>query len=689
MRRSRCYRKLLTGISLLCLLLLSGACGGPDQTAPPPLTSPAAVATTAPAQPVTSQSATAPLTPSRTAIPATATATPEPTLTISPGPSPDPHRPLQTVWRTGEGQDRLRGITGLATDSQNNLYLLDSWRKIVRKYDPTGHLLYELSNGPAAPFGSPAILATDRQDFLYVLGGEVVNKFDRTGKFLMNFPLNQPGSGSFSGPSGLAVDEQGLIYVLDKVGQVYKYDSGGHYLTTWGNPPGQHNPALNTAPGKLASPVGLAADRQGHLYVGDFENQRVQKFDLKGKFLLAFGTAGSGDGQFGRYSGSNGLAVDQAGNIFVADSANQRVQKFDPAGHFLGLQGSGPGNADGQFRQPLAVAVDRQGNLFVADTGNERVQKFSPGGQLLGKIGRQDLGEGQLRYPSTLAVDGQGNLYAGDSTTRYIQQFDRTGRFIKQWLVESRLPLNTNSDTTFQIGADPTGILYVADRVDNLIKKYDHSGQLLLSWGGTGQNEGQFKRPSSPFVDWQGNLYVADSGNARIQKFDNQGEFLWQLHLPDDLPPYTPGSSGKAIPTAVTVDRQDNLYVTSLSCSCLKKYAKTGRLLLEWGQPPQGRNGMDGQFTGPDGLALDGAGNVYVMDMQNFHCTDCRVQKFDSTGHLLGVWNSLFEPSPMTPPPVPGNGQFAVISAMTVDQAGNIYLAEPSYGRVQKLRQPG
>jgi tripartite motif-containing protein 71 len=372
----------------------------------------------------------------------------------------------------------------------------------------------------------------------------------------------------------------------------------------------------------------------------------------------------------------------------VTDIANQRVQKFDSKGHFLAVIGSGPGNGDGQFKLPLAVAVDRAGNLYVADTGNERVQKFSPGGQLLYKIGRQNLGEGQLNNPSGLAVDGQANVYVGDSATRYIQQFDRDGHFIKQWLVESKFPLDPDSDTTFQIGADPTGLIYVADRADNLIKKYDNSGQLVLSWGGTGQKEGQFNRPSSPFVDSQGNIYIADTGNARIQEFDNQGKFLWQLNLPDDIP-YTPGSNGRAIPTAVVVDRQDNLYITSLSCSCLKKYARIGRLLLEWGQPPQGQNGMDGQFTGPDGLALDGAGKVYVMDMQNFHCTNCRVQKFDSGGHLLKAWNSLFEPSPMTPPPVPANGQFAVISAMTVDQAGNIYLAEPGYGRIQKLHQAG
>jgi tripartite motif-containing protein 71 len=704
MRRSRFYRKLVTGLIMLCLLPVVAACGGEQVQSSPsmitiatPVKTPTAIATTAPALPENSQTAsvettaqypTAPVASLPTAIPATPTASPEPTLTTNPGPLPDPRTNLTTVWRTDKSQDRLRSLTGLATDSRNNLYLSDSWRKIVRKYDATGRFLYELTDGPQAPFGSPDILATDRQDFLYVLGGEVVNKFDSTGKFIMNFRVQPPGPGPFSGPSGLAVDEQGRIYVLDEVGRVYQYDSAGHYLATWGNLPGQPNPELNNAPGKLGRPVGLAADWQGHLYIGDFDNHRVQKFDLKGKFLLSFGTAGSGNGQFGRYNGSNGLTVDQAGNIYVTDIANQRVQKFDSKGHFLAVIGSGPGHGDGQFKLPLAVAVDRAGNLYVADTGNERVQKFSPGGQLLYKIGRQNLGEGQLNNPSGLAVDGQANVYVGDSATRYIQQFDRDGHFIKQWLVESKFPLDPDSDTTFQIGADPTGLIYVADRADNLIKKYDNSGQLVLSWGGTGQKEGQFNRPSSPFVDSQGNIYIADTGNARIQEFDNQGKFLWQLNLPDDIP-YTPGSNGRAIPTAVVVDRQDNLYITSLSCSCLKKYARIGRLLLEWGQPPQGQNGMDGQFTGPDGLALDGAGKVYVMDMQNFHCTNCRVQKFDSGGHLLKAWNSLFEPSPMTPPPVPANGQFAVISAMTVDQAGNIYLAEPGYGRIQKLHQAG
>lgn len=72
-----------------------------------------------------------------------------------------------------------------------------------------------------------------------------------------------------------------------------------------------------------------------------------------------------------------GLAVDRSGNVYVADFYNHRIQKFDPAGNFLtsfGVRGRGPG----EFTYAISVAVADDGTVFAVDHGNHRVQKWRP-----------------------------------------------------------------------------------------------------------------------------------------------------------------------------------------------------------------------------------------------------------------------------------------------------------------------
>ncbi|PYN82856.1 MAG: hypothetical protein DMD97_00165, partial [Candidatus Rokuibacteriota bacterium] len=105
---------------------------------------------------------------------------------------------------------------------------------------------------------------------------------------------------------------------------------------------------------------------------------RVQKFDASGTFLAAWGSSGSGNGQFGY---PLGVATDASGNVYVADPYNFRIEKFDASGTFLTAWGS-QGSGDGQFALPLSgfpwgVATDASGNVYVADKYNHRIQKFA------------------------------------------------------------------------------------------------------------------------------------------------------------------------------------------------------------------------------------------------------------------------------------------------------------------------
>jgi DNA-binding beta-propeller fold protein YncE len=77
-----------------------------------------------------------------------------------------------------------------------------------------------------------------------------------------------------------------------------------------------------------------------------------------------------------------GVALDSNGDVYVSDWRNDRVQKFDPSGRYLAQWGSS-GDGEGQFKRPSGLAVDPDGNIYVCDWGNERVQVLSPSGQVL------------------------------------------------------------------------------------------------------------------------------------------------------------------------------------------------------------------------------------------------------------------------------------------------------------------
>ncbi|MEK7353203.1 MAG: hypothetical protein AABZ77_01690, partial [Chloroflexota bacterium] len=97
------------------------------------------------------------------------------------------------------------------------------------------------------------------------------------------------------------------------------------------------------------------------------------------RFLRQWGSSGSGNGQF---NSPLGVAVDSAGNVYVADSGNHRIQKFTSSGQFITKWGAS-GSLDGQFNSPNGVAVDSAGNVYVADTFNNRIQKFLGSGQFV------------------------------------------------------------------------------------------------------------------------------------------------------------------------------------------------------------------------------------------------------------------------------------------------------------------
>lgn len=283
--------------------------------------------------------------------------------------------------------------------------------------------------------------------------------------------------GEFISPLyGMTMDRQGSLFVVDNGNnRIQKFDRNGNFILLWGN--------FGSANGNFNNPTGLACDAQGNVYVADTNNHRIQKFDGKlGHYMMKFGSRGNGEGQF---NAPWGIAVDRVrGYVYIVDSANFRIQKFDETGEFI-MQWGSFGNADGQFYFARGIAVDQtDGTVYVVDMGNHRVQKFDTSSNVL---------------PQLLTKWG-GGIGPGHASSAQAQE---PGQFRSPW----------------GITVDESGDVLISDTGNQRIQKFDRDGNFITQWGGFGTGSGQFNFPYGLSVDSRGHVYVVDSGNMRVQEF--------------------------------------------------------------------------------------------------------------------------------------------------------------------------
>jgi serine/threonine-protein kinase len=193
-------------------------------------------------------------------------------------------------------------------------------------------------------------------------------------------------SAEFRFPNGIAEDANGVLYVTDQGNSVIRSISGGTVSLFTGNPtsPGFANGTGGAA--QFNHPAGIAIDNQGNLYVADSYNNRIRKITPQGVVSTYAGTGAPGfaDGDPGSatFNGPNGIAVDNSGNVYVADYNNNAIRLITINGSVITLTGTGtPGFNDGlpdvaQFNGPTGVAVDAKGVIYVADRNNHCIRKL-------------------------------------------------------------------------------------------------------------------------------------------------------------------------------------------------------------------------------------------------------------------------------------------------------------------------
>jgi sugar lactone lactonase YvrE len=552
-------------------------------------------------------------------------------------------------------------------------------------------------------------------------------------------------------PAGVAIDKaNGHVIVADSQNNrvlgwksASAFASGGAADLVIGQPDFNSSGCNQNAPApdatRLCRPIGVAFDVAHRVYVGDAQNNRVLVFndpfaaliglDQTSDFAadVVFGQAGSFVTNTANENGLSadsldspqGVAIDASGNLFVIDGNNNRALIFFSPLPMIAVKGT-PGNfgdatADVAIGQQdlvsgicnqgggatlttlcmtsffgVGIAVDGGDNLYVPDTLNNRALEYNGpfGYQQSNNVTPDLVFEGNsLAQPTGVAVDSNQNFYVSSEASSQVYEYTQPVPLMRSDLLNLKIgpgaenPNAASLQFPMGLAIDAVNSLYVADQANNRVLEFNEFGSPgnKVANGAGGQIDRSHNGPN--LVDPIGehspggiavdatsqpphrHLYVADTANNRVLGWRDVTSF------------------GAAMPANIVLGQPD---LFSFKCNNGVAATDVGGL------------GAD-SLCGPARMAVDQAGNLYVADSGNnrvmvyntpFNAASGEPGAGDATADFVYGQGGVFTTRSCNP-----SGANATTlcnpSAVALDAAGNIYVADAGNSRVLEFAKAG
>jgi len=576
----------------------------------------------------------------------------------------------------------------------------------------------------------PTAAIRDASGNTYIASPSSTDVFELTNGLVL--PFAGQGYGGFGGdkgpasqsilalPSGLAIDSKGNIYIVDPGNSRVRMVSPSGTITTFAGSGVKCEP--NTAPcgdGGPATqadfnlPMAIAFDAQGNAYIADSFDNRVRVVNTQSSSITVFGvtvaagniatvagsvnvssnqctnpTSACGDGGVATSAllyFPEGVGFDTAGNLYIADTRDNRIRIVNPTtGVITAFAGSGaicniPTNTCGdgaaalsaKMHFPTSVYLDSSNNIYVADSLDHKIRLVTASTSFISTVAGTGVGgfngdgaatTAELNIPSSVFLDSAGNLVIGDTGNQRVRQLSSGNISTVAGGGnggDNGLPTAATLANPYNVAEDSAGNLYIADTANNRIRKVLAGGGSIVTVAGTGiagytgdsgpATSATLNGPTGVTVDAHGNFWIADAGNLVIRRVD--------------------GTTGN-----------------------ISTYAGNGLSCKPNQSCGDGGPAVNATFSTPQAVALDSAGNLYIVDytenrVRIVNAVSGNISNFAGSGNtgLACVPNNLKPPNSVLATKANLNHP----SGIAIDSNNNVYIDDSYANEVCMVNTAG
>jgi sugar lactone lactonase YvrE len=529
----------------------------------------------------------------------------------------------------------------------------------------------------------------------------------------------------FNNATGIAADNAGNFFVADSENHTIRKVTPTSVVSTIAgtvNLAGSKDGTVATA--QFNRPSAIALDGVGNLYIADSGNNTIRKIAPNGLVSTVAGLAGvDGAGIAARFSGPRGIASDSAGNLYVIEAGNYAIRKVAPDGtvttfagalEYSGISVDGVG-VTARFSHPEAIAMGKDGNLYVTDKFG--VRKVTPSGKVTTVAGDVNFGgrsDGQgttarFNAPNAIATDASGNLYVFDEG--FLRKVAPTGAVTTIVQRPDLFELESYAQARVGMTATAEGDVYVTA---NTIKHVTPAGEVMTVAGDAGNVGGladgvgasaRFTMPSGIVAASNGTLFLIDGVNSTVLREVSSTKVVTTLTAPSDMNMYT----------ALATDKSGNLYAATAqwtNCDCSTVHGRNAIIKKPTTGPDQVLIGSSAA-----GMTMDAFGNLFFTyngairklsptgavsvlvdglmptrtvtsaDGTLFFIDRDSIRKITAGGELTTVAGSVDEHGASDGKGTSARFQFP--TAITIDPAGNLYVADTGNHTIRKIAVDG